>query len=53
MQTLIEIGFLVALILPPIAVVIGACAVLGSSFVQWRSHGQATAIEERHAVATS
>lgn len=37
MKTLFEGGFLLALILPPVIVVIGACTTLGASFVQWRS----------------
>ena len=38
MQTLFEVGFVLAFVLPPAAVVAGACAMLGSSFVSWRSH---------------
>ena len=33
-----EVGFLLAFFLPPAAVLAGACAVLGSSFVYSRSH---------------
>ena len=33
-----EVGFLLAFFLPPVAVIAGACAVLGASFVYSRPH---------------
>ena len=45
MQTSFEILFVLAFVLPPLAVIAGICAVLGPSFVYWRSH-----VEARHAV---
>ncbi len=50
MQTLFEIGFVLAVVVPTATLIVSAAAVLGSSFVYWRSHGDRR-IEERGAVA--
>jgi len=51
MQTLFEWGFILGLILPPAAIVAGACATLGPSFVYWRSHAGERGAASRRAVA--
>ena len=51
MQTLFEWGFILGLILPPAAIVAGACATLGPSFVYWRSHAGERGVTKRWAVA--
>jgi hypothetical protein len=51
MQTLFEVGFVLAFVLPPAAVVAGACAMLGSSFVYWRSHAGDRRVPERRTLA--
>lgn len=51
MQTLFEVGFVLAFVLPPAAVVAGACAMLGSSFVHWRSHAADRQVPERRPLA--
>jgi hypothetical protein len=37
-QTLFEIGFVLAIVVPPLAVLVGAGAILASSFVYLPSH---------------
>jgi hypothetical protein len=39
MQTLFEVLFLLALLLPPLAVAAGICAALGASFINVATHG--------------
>ena len=51
MQTLFEWGFILGLILPPAAIVAGACATLGPSFVYWRSHAGERRAASRQGVA--
>ena len=51
MKTLFEWGFILALILPPAAIVAGACATLGASFVYWRSHAGDRGVASRGTVA--
>ena len=51
MQTLFEWGSILGLILPPAAIVAGACATLGPSFVYWRSHAGERGVASRRAVA--
>lgn len=38
MQTWFEVLFILALVVPPVAVAIGICAVLASSFITVRTH---------------
>jgi len=40
MQTLFEVGFIAAFILPPAAVAAGICAALGSLLLHWRAHAR-------------
>jgi ABC-type Fe3+ transport system permease subunit len=40
MQTWFEVLFILALVVPPLAVAAGICAVLGSSFITVRTHAE-------------
>ena len=40
MQTWFEALFILSLVLPPVAVAAGICAMLGSSFITKRTHGR-------------
>jgi hypothetical protein len=40
MQTLFEVGFIAAFILPPAAVAAGICAALGSLLLHWPAHAR-------------
>ena len=51
MQMLFEVLFLLALLIPPAAVLVCASVVLGSTFVYWRAHGRARQVERRRAIA--
>jgi len=41
MQTWFEVLFILALVVPPLAMAAGICAVLGSSFITVRAHARA------------
>ena len=45
MQTLFELGFVLAMTLPAVALVLSAGTVLTSAFVYWRSHADRPAAE--------